>query len=546
MDGTLERARAGRRPAPATARPRAVPPGAPPDAARAPSTAAGLAGTAPAVARPAVRAAAASPAPASQAGRPSPPRTAVPRSVPPAAGAAATPATPSAEAALLRIQAATLAHAQLASAGLACCGTLAELLGARRVTLGLWRDGSAEIVAVSAGSVSELQREGGRRIAAAMNEAVDQASAVSVPPLRAQRCISRDADALRRDHGGSVLTIPLMHEGVACAALTFEFAEPTLPAAPIVELAENAAALLGPTFALFARSEAPLRQRLRDAIAGLWSELRAPQRRTLRLCLGAAAAAVLALGVVPLPYSVGAPARVEGAVQRAVAAPANGYLKTVLVRPGDSVTAGQVIAELADRDLELERSKSSSEIAQHQNAHATAMAKADRAAMMIHGAKLAEAQAQLQLVEQQLGRTRLESPIDGVVIQGDLSQSLGVPVERGQVLMTIAPRESFRVIVELDERDITALSIGQTARLSLSALPWDSVPLRVVRLTPMATVLDGRNVFEVEAELLGAAPALRPGLRGVARIDVGRGPLLGVWTRRLTDHIVRALWRWLP
>ena len=65
------------------------------------------------------------------------------------------------------------------------------------------------------------------------------------------------------------------------------------------------------------------------------------------------------------------------------------------------------------------------------------MARADRSQLVISQARADEARAQLALVDEQLGRTRIEAPFDGVVIRGDLSQSLGSPVQRGDVLLTV-------------------------------------------------------------------------------------------------------------
>ena len=54
--------------------------------------------------------------------------------------------------------------------------------------------------------------------------------------------------------------------------------------------------------------------------------------------------------------------------------------------------------------------------------------KQDRTEVGIIFAKLEEARAQLQLVEIQLQRVKLVAPFDGVVITGDLTQTLGAPV----------------------------------------------------------------------------------------------------------------------
>jgi hypothetical protein len=73
-------------------------------------------------------------------------------------------------------------------------------------------------------------------------------------------------------------------------------------------------------------------------------------------------------------------------------------------------------------------------------------------------------------------------------------------------------------------------------------LPWDTQALRVVRITPMANVVLGRNVYEVEAALVGAPPAgLRPGLQGTAHLLSGTAPRVWNWTRRLVDA-ARLFW----
>jgi len=64
-------------------------------------------------------------------------------------------------------------------------------------------------------------------------------------------------------------------------------------------------------------------------------------------------------------------------------------------------------------------------------------------------------------------------------------------------------------------------------------------------VTPVATVLDGRNAFEVEARLnTGEAAALRPGLRGVAKIDAGQRSLAWILGHRAMDWLRMAVWSW--
>jgi hypothetical protein len=58
---------------------------------------------------------------------------------------------------------------------------------------------------------------------------------------------------------------------------------------------------------------------------------------------------------------------------------------------------------------------------------------------------------------------------------------------------------------------------------------------------------EGRNVFRVEAVLdRSRAGALRPGMEGVAKIDVDHRTRFWIWTRGLRDWARLFAWKWLP
>ena len=148
-------------------------------------------------------------------------------------------------------------------------------------------------------------------------------------------------------------------------------------------------------------------------------------------------------------------------------------------------------------------------------------------------------------MDQQLTRSRVRAPFAGIVIKGDLSQSLGAPVQRGEVLLTIAPADEFRLIVEVDERDIGDVQPGQSGQLALAALPNSTLDFRVERVTPVASSKEGRNFFEVEGTFdAAAAKSLRPGLQGVAKIKAVDQPLAWIWTHRFVDWLRITVWSW--
>ncbi len=237
---------------------------------------------------------------------------------------------------------------------------------------------------------------------------------------------------------------------------------------------------------------------------------------------------------------------VEGAVQRATVAPFDGYIATAPIRAGDIVAEGQIMASLDGRELKLEAARWKSEYDQQLLKYSDAIAKHDRSAALVVSAALEQSQAQLSLIEDKLTRSAITAPFQGVVVSGDLSQMLGSPIEKGKVLFEIAPLESFRVILQVDERDIAHLAEGQSGILVLTGLSTQSLPVSVKKITPIATAAEGRNYFRVEADVQGAQLQLRPGMEGIGKITIDRRSLIAIWTRSLVDWMRITLWKWSP
>src|SRR5262249_7911173 len=143
-------------------------------------------------------------------------------------------------------------------------------------------------------------------------------------------------------------------------------------------------------------------------------------------------------------------------------------------------------------------------------------------------------------------RSVLVAPYDGVVISGDLSQLLGTPVEQGKTLFQIAPLDSYRVILQVDERDIANITLGQPGELTLSGMLSDRLSFKVEQITPISTAQDGRNFFRVEARVENSTERVRPGMEGVGKIVVGERKLIWIWTHSLIDWLRLAMWKWWP
>ena len=161
-------------------------------------------------------------------------------------------------------------------------------------------------------------------------------------------------------------------------------------------------------------------------------------------------------------------------------------------------------------------------------------------------AQLAQTAARLEQVDDEIERTKLRVPFAGVVVSGDWSQSLGVPVSRGDLLFEVAPLDGYRVLTEVDERDISQIVPGQYGELVLAGLPGERFAFVVEKLTPVSTPAEGRNRFEVIGKLASASPVLRPGMEGVAKVTVETRRKLWIWTHKMQFWMRYQLWSFWP
>lgn len=450
---------------------------------------------------------------------------------------------------VLDMVAATVEAEGFQSAAMSFATELAARLDCDRVSVGFLRGRHVKVRALSHSAHFKQESNLVRDIAAAMDEAIDQQAAVVYPEIAGagRSSVVRSARVLSERHGvDAVASIPFSVQGRWAGAVTLERGADKDFSQAEIETCQATVALVGPVLDKARLNDRALPLKMADSTRGLLEYFLGKGHLAWKLggaaVIGVAAFLIFATGV----YRITADAATGGSIQTAIVAPFGGYVADAAVRAGDIVDQGDLVALLDDRDLQLERLKWASQRDQVSRQLREAKADRDMAQTRILEAQRGQTEAQLALVTEQLERTRIVAPYDGIVISGDLSQSLGAPVERGDVLFEIAPLDKYRLVLQVDDRDISQVSVGQSGTLTLSALPDERFAFEVARVTPVATAEEGRNYFRVEAALTDASARLRPGMNGVAKIEVGERRLVWIWTHRLIDWLKLWLWTWLP
>ncbi len=432
-------------------------------------------------------------------------------------------------------------------AAIAAVNAFESRLGCERVALGLFHGSRMRLEAVSQTEKVIRTTDSTRRFERAMEECAAQDSVITADSKGAppgSSAIARDAAELA-DHSGAgwVCMVPIRAGARVCGAIALErrAAEPF--GRSEIAAAELASELVGPRLLELKQRDAWFGHRWAQSTRRAAAILVGPTHTWAKLVAIFLLAFVVASLVIQGPLRVTADCTVTAKGVRVIAAPFAGVVEEVLARPGDEVIEGQtVLARLGTSELELELVEATSRRSEAERRQSIARAANEAANVRIAEAEAAEAQARIDLLESRIASASLLAPLSGVVLRGDLSSAVGASVERGQALFELAPAGALEAELRVPSSSVAEVGVSSVGSFASVTFPGRRIALKIERLDPIATEIDGRSVFIARAEFTEDADWLRPGLVGVARIDAGTGSYAWLWTRRLTRWMRLKLW----
>lgn len=424
--------------------------------------------------------------------------------------------------------------------------TLRHRLGCQHVALGVVRGPRVRLVSVSGLDHVPRESPGIQAIVSAMDECLDQGTRLVVPPTPDEPLIALGnrlhQQWHRAVHGDQVASLPLQAGGQVVAVLSLRRRpeEPFL--AKELDEVEQSAAPYASALCMLRKAERNLVQHAFDAAKGWLSSLLQPRRVVRRWGVLACAAFLAWFVFGTYPYGITVYGTVRPAVRRHVSMPFDGKLLRTLCKPGDTARAGVTLAELDDAELQLQQRELEAQRAVAEAERLAALGRNDPVAAQMATVNIELYSAKLARLAERLAQTRLSSPVDGIVISGELEPQLGAVVPRGTPLFEIAATGTWRVELELPEWSSPHVHENLPGELRLEAHPETAIPFLIERVLPRTAPRDGRNVLVAEATVHAADPAIRPGLAGYARVEVGPRPVWWVALHRVIDYFRVHLW----
>ena len=262
-----------------------------------------------------------------------------------------------------------------------------------------------------------------------------------------------------------------------------------------------------------------------------------------------------------LSQVVSASGHVNPAIKVEISANISGEIQKIHVREGDAVAKGQILVELDNRrylatneqsSAALKASKAQLRLSEAQLEMAektfqrqeellskklTTKEAFDNAKTQLDVARasrdatrdaIRQAEAGLNLSADELGKTTIRSPMEGVVTrlqkeEGEIA--IGSTLTR-DVIMVIADPGQMVAEVEVDEADIVNVRLNNAAKVEVDALPGQKFDGKVIEIAGAATVnelaaqtqQDTTVTFAVKVLLEGDISKIRPGMSATADI----------------------------
>lgn len=253
------------------------------------------------------------------------------------------------------------------------------------------------------------------------------------------------------------------------------------------------------------------------------------------------AIAIGLLLLLPVVDSSPADCSIEPASRRYIVSPQEGLLAKSLVEPGQTVKVGQELAHLDQHALELEIAAQEAALKQSQLRRDSALARGEAGQAGIFTVEARQAEESLALLDLRRDQLTVRSPIDGVVLRGDLQRTIGAPVTKGQVLFEVAPLEEMVAEIAIPEEEIHRVAAGMPVTARLDAFSGQVFEGQLDRIHPRAELREEQSVFIAEMKLNAKSAPLRPGMRGKVSITTARTPLAWSWIRRPITRLLRRL-----
>lgn len=214
-----------------------------------------------------------------------------------------------------------------------------------------------------------------------------------------------------------------------------------------------------------------------------------PDRRRFSLVIGTAAVILGGVLCLPWPGGIVATGVVEYEPLTVVRASSGGFLQSITCRPGDLVRAGQELAQIENRPVELELAELRIAREQSEIRCRALQSAGDYDLYQIESARRDSLLEQLEELQAKVKGLRVSAPVDGCVLGRDLESRTGEFVSGGEPVLSLGSehRKAIRVAISQQDAEHYLRQLGTTPYVRIRGRGLRVPQTRLAKVNPRAT-----------------------------------------------------------
>ena len=227
-----------------------------------------------------------------------------------------------------------------------------------------------------------------------------------------------------------------------------------------------------------------------------------------------------------------------------IQAEAEGVVHKVYVHEGDRVAKGTILADLDDWEY---RAALAAALARRETSVAAmnrALAANDGGEAGIQRVQAEYWTAETNRARERLERTKLRSPIDGVVATAQVETLAGTKLDAGDSFAKVINTSHATVDVAVDQSDVPLLEAGEKAVVKLDSFPLRRFVGRVDIVSPASQAHEDKRVYFARVDIPNPEGIIRPGMSGMSKLSAGWKPAGYVIFRGFGMWLWTKLWSW--
>nr|CRH08013.1 Protein of unknown function [Candidatus Magnetococcus massalia] len=249
----------------------------------------------------------------------------------------------------------------------------------------------------------------------------------------------------------------------------------------------------------------------------------------------------------PFFRAVSGPCTVEARFGQGVYLRVAGRIDEVLVKEGEWIDKGTVLAKLDETPIRLKLIEAESALAVLERKIVEAKTSGDMASMSQSIAERVAARATYHQAKKEMERVEVRAPVAGMVLTAKPEELVGREFSLGDEVLRLADPKNFTVVAEVPEEDLLDLRAGQTVSGVLRSRPGKGFEGEVIHVgrayaIPAQALEEGvadtsePEGFVAEIKVKQSDVELRPGMTGQARISTPESSILIRWARRIQNQ----------